>query len=90
MYSQNSGNRSAAEDGAASGGSSGDSVFTPGTEGRLERLPAMLGAPVHDVYLGGAFPVSDVIKYKRLPLIVMLLNMFQLKWAELVLLVQIP
>ncbi|XP_072936118.1 uncharacterized protein raw isoform X2 [Epargyreus clarus] len=40
---------------AASGGSSGD-VFTPGTERRLERLPAMLGAPTHDVYLGGAFP----------------------------------
>ncbi|XP_013195351.2 uncharacterized protein LOC106138682 isoform X3 [Amyelois transitella] len=45
------------EDGATSG-SSGDSVFTPGTEGRLERLPAMLGAPTQDVYLGGTFPAN--------------------------------
>ncbi|XP_041974610.1 uncharacterized protein LOC121729940 isoform X2 [Aricia agestis] len=36
--------------------SSAESVFTPGTERRLERLPAMLGAPTHDVYLGGSFP----------------------------------
>ncbi|XP_039745043.1 uncharacterized protein LOC120623219 isoform X3 [Pararge aegeria] len=56
---KNGGNRSAVEEGTASGGSSGDSVFTPGTERRLERLPAMLGAPVHDVYLGGAFPSNS-------------------------------
>ncbi|CAG4925340.1 unnamed protein product [Colias eurytheme] len=43
----------------ASGESSGDSVFTPGTERRLARLPAMLGAPTHDVYLAGAFPSSS-------------------------------
>lgn len=42
--------------GPASGGSTPDSVFTPGTERRLEQLPAMLGAPVNDVYLGGCFP----------------------------------
>ncbi|XP_026324367.1 uncharacterized protein LOC113233443 isoform X2 [Hyposmocoma kahamanoa] len=41
---------------SAESGSSGESLFTPGTERRLERLPAMLGAPTHDVYLGGAFP----------------------------------
>ncbi|XP_050665334.1 uncharacterized protein LOC126965665 isoform X2 [Leptidea sinapis] len=44
---------------AASGESSGESVFTPGTERRLDRLPAMLGAPTHDVYLAGAFPSND-------------------------------
>ncbi|RVE50403.1 hypothetical protein evm_004940 [Chilo suppressalis] len=44
---------------AESGGSSGDSVFTPGTERRLEKLPAMLGAPTHDVYLGGAYPTNS-------------------------------
>ncbi|XP_049887571.1 uncharacterized protein LOC126381971 isoform X2 [Pectinophora gossypiella] len=42
----------------AGSGSSAESVFTPGTERRLERLPAMLGAPTHDVYLGGSFPTS--------------------------------
>ncbi|CAH0722497.1 unnamed protein product, partial [Brenthis ino] len=61
---KNGGNRSAepqAETGAASGAASDGSgeVFTPGTERRLQRLPAMLGAPVHDVYLGGAFPSNN-------------------------------
>ncbi|KAM3966807.1 LOW QUALITY PROTEIN: NDT-like domain-containing protein raw [Aphomia sociella] len=53
---KNGGNRSL-EEGTASA-SSGDAVFTPGTERRLERLPAMLGAPTHDVYLGGSFPTN--------------------------------
>ncbi|XP_063832474.1 uncharacterized protein LOC135081617 isoform X2 [Ostrinia nubilalis] len=44
---------------AATSDSSSDSVFTPGTERRLERLPAMLGAPTHDVYLAGAFPSNS-------------------------------
>ncbi|KAL0895797.1 hypothetical protein ABMA27_011838 [Loxostege sticticalis] len=44
---------------AATSDSSNDSVFTPGTERRLERLPAMLGAPTHDVYLAGAFPSNS-------------------------------
>ncbi|XP_052737221.1 uncharacterized protein LOC112043347 isoform X4 [Bicyclus anynana] len=56
---KNGGNRSAVDESTASGGSSGDAVFTPGTERRLERLPAMLGAPTHDVYLGGAFPSNS-------------------------------
>ncbi|XP_064076960.1 uncharacterized protein LOC113392315 isoform X2 [Vanessa tameamea] len=56
---KNGSNRSAVDEGTASGGSSGDSVFTPGTERRLERLPAMLGAPIHDVYLGGSFPSNS-------------------------------
>lgn len=60
---QNGSNRPAVDEGTASGASSGDSVFTPGTERRLERLPAMLGAPVHDVYLGGSFPVSLYLLY---------------------------
>ncbi|XP_026764065.1 uncharacterized protein LOC113522541 isoform X3 [Galleria mellonella] len=51
---KNANNKSMEE--SAASGSSGDSVFTPGTERRLERLPAMLGAPTHDVYLGGTFP----------------------------------
>ncbi|CAG9783075.1 unnamed protein product [Diatraea saccharalis] len=45
--------------GAMASDSSGDSVFTPGTERRLDKLPAMLGAPTHDVYLGGAFPLNN-------------------------------
>ncbi|XP_059049354.1 uncharacterized protein LOC131844466 isoform X2 [Achroia grisella] len=53
---KNGGSRSMEENVAS--GSSGDSVFTPGTERRLERLPAMLGAPTHDVYLGGGFPTN--------------------------------
>ncbi|XP_050353841.1 uncharacterized protein LOC126775777 isoform X2 [Nymphalis io] len=56
---KNGSNRSAVDESTASGGSSGDSVFTPGTERRLERLPAMLGAPIHDVYLGGSFPSNS-------------------------------
>lgn len=56
---KNGGTRSAVEENtSAASGSSGE-VFTPGTERRLERLPAMLGAPVHDVYLGGAFPSNN-------------------------------
>ncbi|XP_045761156.1 uncharacterized protein LOC123864617 isoform X2 [Maniola jurtina] len=55
---KNGGNRSGVEEGT-SGGSSGDSAFTPGTERRLERLPSMLAAPTHDVYLGGAFPSNS-------------------------------
>ncbi|XP_069354482.1 uncharacterized protein raw isoform X2 [Maniola hyperantus] len=55
---KNGGNRSGVEEGT-SGGSSGDSAFTPGTERRLERLPSMLAAPTHDVYLGGAFPTNS-------------------------------
>ncbi|KAL4706865.1 hypothetical protein ACJJTC_010099 [Scirpophaga incertulas] len=58
---KNGGNRTGldSEGGAAASDSSGDAVFTPGTERRLERLPAMLGAPTHDVYLGGAFPANN-------------------------------
>ncbi|XP_013166433.1 PREDICTED: uncharacterized protein LOC106116920 [Papilio xuthus] len=43
---------------AGSGGVSegGDSVLTPRTERRLERLPAMLATHAHHVYLGGSFP----------------------------------
>ncbi|CAH0600582.1 unnamed protein product [Chrysodeixis includens] len=58
---KNGGHRPASDSplGAGAGSATtegGDSVFTPGTERRLERLPAMLGAPTHDVYLGGTFP----------------------------------
>ncbi|CAB3238499.1 unnamed protein product [Arctia plantaginis] len=53
---KNGGHRAAGEESGAASGGSGESVFTPGTERRLERLPAMLGAPTHDVYLGGTFP----------------------------------
>ncbi|XP_063394058.1 uncharacterized protein LOC134679131 isoform X2 [Cydia fagiglandana] len=49
LIPKNGGNRSEPESG-------GDSVLTPGTERRLEALPAMLGAPTYDVYLGGTFP----------------------------------
>ncbi|XP_048005066.1 uncharacterized protein LOC125240919 isoform X2 [Leguminivora glycinivorella] len=49
LIPKNGGNRSEPE-------SAGDSVLTPGTERRLEGLPAMLGAPAYDVYLGGTFP----------------------------------
>ncbi|XP_047514419.1 uncharacterized protein LOC125055831 isoform X2 [Pieris napi] len=45
--------------GEESGSSSADSVFTPGTERRLERLPALLGAPAHHVYLAGTFPSNS-------------------------------
>ncbi|GBP66783.1 hypothetical protein EVAR_48190_1 [Eumeta japonica] len=45
-----------ATESAGGAGGAGEAVFTPGTERRLERLPAMLGAPTHDVYLGGSFP----------------------------------
>lgn len=59
LLSQNGGNGSRPEaESLASGDSSAESVFTPGTERRLERLPALLAAPAHDVYLGGSFPVS--------------------------------
>ncbi|XP_053601274.1 uncharacterized protein raw isoform X3 [Plodia interpunctella] len=57
LFIPKNGGTRVAEEGATSG-SSGDSVFTPGTEGRLERLPAMLGAPTQDVYLGGTFPTN--------------------------------
>ncbi|XP_075986062.1 NDT-like domain-containing protein raw isoform X2 [Anticarsia gemmatalis] len=57
---KNGGHRAATEvEGGAASPGSGDSVFTPGTERRLERLPAMLGAPTHDVYLGGTFPSNN-------------------------------
>ncbi|XP_063373092.1 uncharacterized protein LOC134661094 isoform X2 [Cydia amplana] len=49
LIPKNGGNRSEPESG-------GESVLTPGTERRLEALPAMLGAPTYDVYLGGTFP----------------------------------
>ncbi|XP_037964259.2 uncharacterized protein LOC105391236 isoform X1 [Plutella xylostella] len=55
LIPKNGGNRTESTEGPGSG----DSVFTPGTERRLQRLPAMLGAPTHDVYLGGAFPPSQ-------------------------------
>ncbi|KAJ2946469.1 hypothetical protein O0L34_g12514 [Tuta absoluta] len=57
---KNNGSRTATEGETPATGSasSGDSVFTPGTERRLERLPAMLGAPTHDAYLGGIFPTN--------------------------------
>lgn len=66
---QNNGSRSAEATGGSSNGSADAStggsseVFTPRTERRLESLPAMLGAPAHDVYLGGAFPVSNIFLY---------------------------
>ncbi|XP_037300226.1 uncharacterized protein LOC115445777 isoform X2 [Manduca sexta] len=54
---KNGGSRVSCESpGAPGSAESSDGVFTPGTERRLERLPAMLGAPMHDVYLAGAFP----------------------------------
>lgn len=58
---KNGGNRTGRESAGAGSAESGDSVFTPGTERRLERLPAMLGAPTHDVYLCGTFP-SDTTR----------------------------
>lgn len=56
---KNGGHRAATEGEVGASGGSGESVFTPGTERRLERLPAMLGAPTHDVYLGGTFPCHN-------------------------------
>ncbi|XP_068628745.1 uncharacterized protein raw isoform X2 [Battus philenor] len=54
---KNGGNRpSDGSAGGGAGGSAGDSVLTPRTERRLERLPAMLTTHAHHVYLGGAFP----------------------------------
>ncbi|CAH2068509.1 unnamed protein product, partial [Iphiclides podalirius] len=56
---KNGGSRTPEGSGGATGGSGGgDDVLTPGTERRLERLPAMLAAHAHHVYLGGAFPAS--------------------------------
>nr|XP_032513238.1 uncharacterized protein LOC116767135 isoform X2 [Danaus plexippus plexippus] len=49
-------NVSRTEEGSAP--KSGDSVLTPGTERRLERLPSMV-AHTHDVYLGGNFPTNS-------------------------------
>ncbi|XP_022825543.1 uncharacterized protein LOC111355680 isoform X3 [Spodoptera litura] len=58
---KNGGHRPAESSGcvAAGGAADSDAVFTPGTERRLQRLPAMLGAPTHDVYLGGTFPMHS-------------------------------
>ncbi|KAJ8734728.1 hypothetical protein PYW08_013978 [Mythimna loreyi] len=54
---KNGGHRAAVD--SAGAGASSDAVLTPRTERRLERLPAMLGAPTHDVYLGGTFPMNS-------------------------------
>lgn len=57
---KNGGHRPAESSGSvAAGAADSDAVFTPGTERRLQRLPAMLGAPTHDVYLGGTFPMHS-------------------------------
>ncbi|XP_049698524.2 uncharacterized protein LOC110370032 isoform X2 [Helicoverpa armigera] len=56
---KNGGHRASLDSAGGAAGDSGDAVFTPGTERRLERLPAMLGAPTHDVYLGGTFPSNN-------------------------------
>ncbi|CAH0699110.1 unnamed protein product [Spodoptera exigua] len=58
---KNGGHRPAESSGGVAAGPAADSdaVFTPGTERRLQRLPAMLGAPTHDVYLGGTFPMHS-------------------------------
>ncbi|CAK1599727.1 unnamed protein product [Parnassius mnemosyne] len=63
---KNGGSRASEGSGGATGGATGGSgggaedVLTPGTERRLERLPAMLATHTHHVYLGGAFPSGGV------------------------------
>ncbi|CAK1548285.1 unnamed protein product [Leptosia nina] len=59
LFIPKNGGKTSGETTPGSGESSGDSVFTPGTERRLDRLPAMLGAPTHHVYLAGTFPSNS-------------------------------